>query len=604
MLELFELAIHQGALKSACLSDLSLILLEQLAELGFKRTAVWGTVFTKRLILLHMRGFHNINDVTAIVDPPSCSQITVCAKRVPLHFRHCPRQGSLASVLSKQQNIDFVPHDWIEIPLLSDNNPIAAIFADCYGDTISDDIFKFSIKLSHIASCYHDLLVFRESRTQTNKIRQALREVDDLLSEAIADIFQNDVDDTSDLFHKIANHVVRCTGCIACDVSMREQGRYTAVAQEGELAGIGLSMPVTDPAAQQSISARAIETGELQFLLGPRSDEFFEKMVRSAPVERRALVEKLRSWGAFPFQSQGGLRGAISVCSQNWDYFASWRLDALKEFSERAALVLTLRETARHQKQILHDAHAKHDTVATKLHDAAFAAARAEVARSIVHNAANILVGPSYRLEAVDRALQRCTCKGKNTALDQLAEFQRGMNVFEELLDRYQGMRSGSPRMVAIILPDLVEEALDFWRPEAKNAGIRITTAYEKDIHPIYGHPLELLLVFTNLTSNSLYAMRAGRGSGRELRVRVASSSEHAIVVFDDEGEGMDPDDVRMAQRGESFTRKPLMKGTGLGLPYVHGIVERLRGTIKIESVEHKGTKVTIKLPLLQGTLS
>jgi signal transduction histidine kinase len=45
------------------------------------------------------------------------------------------------------------------------------------------------------------------------------------------------------------------------------------------------------------------------------------------------------------------------------------------------------------------------------------------------------------------------------------------------------------------------------------------------------------------------------------------------------------------------FTTKDPERGTGLGLPTVQAIVERLGGTVDIESVEGRGTAVHVCLP-------
>ncbi len=53
----------------------------------------------------------------------------------------------------------------------------------------------------------------------------------------------------------------------------------------------------------------------------------------------------------------------------------------------------------------------------------------------------------------------------------------------------------------------------------------------------------------------------------------------------------------------ESFKRgsnTENIKGTGLGLPIVKKSVERLNGTINLESEQNKGTKITISIPVKQ----
>jgi two-component system NtrC family sensor kinase len=45
------------------------------------------------------------------------------------------------------------------------------------------------------------------------------------------------------------------------------------------------------------------------------------------------------------------------------------------------------------------------------------------------------------------------------------------------------------------------------------------------------------------------------------------------------------------------FTTKPVGKGTGLGLSIIYGIINKLGGTISVDSAVGRGTTFTIRLP-------
>ena len=68
-------------------------------------------------------------------------------------------------------------------------------------------------------------------------------------------------------------------------------------------------------------------------------------------------------------------------------------------------------------------------------------------------------------------------------------------------------------------------------------------------------------------------------------------------LVVRDDGHGMD--DEALAHAFEPFfTTKPVGAGTGLGLATVFGIVQRMRGDVRIASRVGEGTTVTVRLPL------
>jgi len=79
--------------------------------------------------------------------------------------------------------------------------------------------------------------------------------------------------------------------------------------------------------------------------------------------------------------------------------------------------------------------------------------------------------------------------------------------------------------------------------------------------------------------------------------VSSAADSPHRSVEvrISDTGPGI-PDEVRSRIFEPFFTTKKT--GTGLGLSITYGIVERHKGSIRIESVPGRGSTVVLTLPL------
>jgi len=70
---------------------------------------------------------------------------------------------------------------------------------------------------------------------------------------------------------------------------------------------------------------------------------------------------------------------------------------------------------------------------------------------------------------------------------------------------------------------------------------------------------------------------------------------EMIVVEISDTGKGI-PDAVLLKIFEPFFTTKPVNEGTGLGLSIAHMIMDRLSGTIDVESQENKGTTFFVKL--------
>ncbi|HXL18347.1 MAG TPA: ATP-binding protein, partial [Streptosporangiaceae bacterium] len=117
----------------------------------------------------------------------------------------------------------------------------------------------------------------------------------------------------------------------------------------------------------------------------------------------------------------------------------------------------------------------------------------------------------------------------------------------------------------------------------------------------------QLEQVLFNLAVNARDAMP--EGGALTIRTRIADlSQEHAPshpairrgryveLAVSDTGIGMSAD-VRPRIFERFFTTKPPGKGTGLGLPTVHGIITDIGGTIEVDSRERHGTTFRIYLP-------
>lgn len=137
----------------------------------------------------------------------------------------------------------------------------------------------------------------------------------------------------------------------------------------------------------------------------------------------------------------------------------------------------------------------------------------------------------------------------------------------------------------------VLDEVLDFVKPEAESHGIRIQRLYERSLPLV---PMDRNLVkqvFLNVARNAREAMP----KGGELLVRTAREGDRCRVEIADTGEGIAPDHLDRIWRAYFTTKKT---GTGLGLAIAKRIVEEHDGTIEAASEVGKGTQFTIRLPL------
>ncbi len=115
----------------------------------------------------------------------------------------------------------------------------------------------------------------------------------------------------------------------------------------------------------------------------------------------------------------------------------------------------------------------------------------------------------------------------------------------------------------------------------------------------VYSDPHRLSQIYTNVLNNALKFTSTG-----EVRMKLTLIDERkkkckARLEIQDTGEGIAPQDLKNIfsdfKQGSSSAFKRL--GFGLGLSIVKRLVQLLRGTIRIESEQGKGTRVTLTLP-------
>jgi signal transduction histidine kinase len=87
---------------------------------------------------------------------------------------------------------------------------------------------------------------------------------------------------------------------------------------------------------------------------------------------------------------------------------------------------------------------------------------------------------------------------------------------------------------------------------------------------------------------------------GGLLRARLAQNGPHAEIEITDSGVGMEPE--LLAHIFDPFFshRADGVSGTGLGLTIVKNFVERMDGTIDVESGPGQGSRFRIRLPLAE----
>lgn len=179
-------------------------------------------------------------------------------------------------------------------------------------------------------------------------------------------------------------------------------------------------------------------------------------------------------------------------------------------------------------------------------------------------------------------------------------EAGRTLRIIEDLmsLSRIEADRYVSPSD-EVDLERVIRTSVDHVRLAAERCGCEIRVELEPGLPAVIGDRPQLAQLFDNLLGN---AVRYGC-SRPQCVVRLWAIAEKGAVRIEvsDTGPGIAREHLPFLTRrfyrvDEGRSRES--GGTGLGLAIVKHIVERHRGTLRIDSAVGRGTSVTVRLPV------
>jgi signal transduction histidine kinase len=167
---------------------------------------------------------------------------------------------------------------------------------------------------------------------------------------------------------------------------------------------------------------------------------------------------------------------------------------------------------------------------------------------------------------------------------DEIGRLNRLLTEFLELA------RPRSILREPVHVSRLVEDVLDLEAETARARNVTIVRDVAAEGVVAIGDREKLKQVVLNVVVNALEAMKDG---GR-LTARVTGDGDRVTFVLEDDGPGI-LDEHRATVFDPFFTTKEA--GTGLGLSIVRKIVDQHAGTITLESLPVRGTRVVVTIP-------
>ena len=155
-------------------------------------------------------------------------------------------------------------------------------------------------------------------------------------------------------------------------------------------------------------------------------------------------------------------------------------------------------------------------------------------------------------------------------------------------------LKKAAPVPVSVPLQPLAEELMEEYRYALEEKGITFLNNIENDVE-IKTDEGYLKIVLRNLISNAIKFTEVGG----YIQIACRSVQGGLEILLKDTGVGISTDKL------DSLFQLPLPsvgtnkeKGTGLGLSLSHDIVQKLGGSLNIQSKQGKGTQVVVALPV------
>ncbi len=297
------------------------------------------------------------------------------------------------------------------------------------------------------------------------------------------------------------------------------------------------------------------------------------------------------AYATVPLIVKGQARGAIYVDNRFREReITDEDIQVLTMFASEASLAMENASLYERLEKALQSVRSTQD----KLLQNEKLAALGEMAAKIAHEIKNPLT-------VIGGFAGRIVKKGKSGEVDTATairysriiqkEVQRLERILQETL---YFSREVSPTVRSVDANTEIREVLLMFRDELEESRITIVADFAEELPIISVDPDQLHQVMWNLISNAVQVMPQGGMLTLATRASFPEEGDGIVLLIGDTGGGI-PHDVVHNIFNPFFTTKS--KGTGLGLPIVHAIIERHGGTIHLDNREGAGVTFTIFLP-------
>jgi len=218
------------------------------------------------------------------------------------------------------------------------------------------------------------------------------------------------------------------------------------------------------------------------------------------------------------------------------------------------------------------------------------------LATGVAHEINNPLAIISESAGWMKQLLAREELKGMHRRQD----FQLALDKVEKSVERAKRIthqllgfvRKSDSSFSQVILAGLIEEALQLIEHETKTRNIKIIRNSAAAPATVWSDPFRIRQALINLLTNAVHAV----GSEGVITLTLKDTGDQVEITVSDSGPGIPRENLAKIFE-PFFSTKPPGEGTGLGLFVTRGVIEKLGGTVTVDSDVGKGATFCIRLP-------
>ena len=225
------------------------------------------------------------------------------------------------------------------------------------------------------------------------------------------------------------------------------------------------------------------------------------------------------------------------------------------------------------------------------------------LAAGVAHEIKNPLGSISIYIQLIEKIIKKNIDNSSQCFLelkDYCAIIKEEIGRLEDTINSFLfSVRKLELNLEEININSLILSTVDFLKYEIENNNINIEIKFDRDnlIMRIDERYIKQSLI--NIIQNAIDSIleKNEKNYKKEIQIKLKTVDNFALIIIEDNGMGI-KEELLPKIFEPYFTTK--RHGTGLGLTNVARIIEAHNGNINIESEYKKGTKVIIKLPLMQ----